>query len=250
MATVQPSRAACDLDLQGTGRVAEVIDPRTIRLDDGREVRLIGIEPPATSYRNDSLAWLRRLLPGAQVTLHADSDTPDRYGRQPAFVFIYGEDEPIQSRLLAQGLAFAAGDVAEADCAAGLAAAETAARTGKRGIWADPSAIKKAENPAAILAEIGRFIIVEGKVVSARQAGATFYINFSKRWIQGFAVTISRRMMPSFSAAGLDPVALTNRRIRVRGFVTRRSGPRIEAFRPGQIELIGDSGPTATTRGK
>jgi hypothetical protein len=46
-------------------------------------------------------------------------------------------------------------------------------------------------------------------------------------------------MMPAFEAAGLLPKSLENRRIRVRGYVEARSGPRIEVLRVGQIEVLG-----------
>ena len=36
--------ADCAFEPQGEGRVTDVIDARSFRLDDGREVRLIGIE--------------------------------------------------------------------------------------------------------------------------------------------------------------------------------------------------------------
>ena len=75
----------------------------------------------------------------------------------------------------------------------------------KRGIWADPAAIKNAESPGDILAGIGRFTVVEGKVLSVRQAGATTYLNFGRNWTRDFAVTISRRMVPAFEAAGVVP---------------------------------------------
>jgi hypothetical protein len=81
--------------------------------------------------------------------------------------------------------------------------------------------------------------VVDGKVLSVRQAGATTYLNFGRNWTRDFAVTISRRMMPAFEAAGLLPKSLENRRIRVRGFVEARGGPRIEALRVGQIEVLG-----------
>ena len=89
------------------------------------------------------------------------------------------------------------------DCAAVLMAAEATARQAKRGIWADPAAIKNAESPGDILAGIGRFTVVEGKVLSVRQAGATTYLNFGRNWTRDFAVTISRRMLPAFEAAGI-----------------------------------------------
>jgi hypothetical protein len=43
--------------------------------------------------------------------------------------------------------------------------------------------------------------------------------------------------MRAFAAAGLDPKKLEGARVRVRGWVEERSGPRIEAVRPEQIEI-------------
>src|SRR5882757_5740360 len=184
---------------------------------------------------------LSAIVANRDVTLSGEDDTPDRYGRQPAFVFLASSDTPVQNLLLAQGEALVSGTVTGKDCAAALLAAEAEARRAKRGFWADPTAIKNAESPGDILAGIGRFTVVEGKVLSVRQAGATTYLNFGRNWTRDFAVTISRRMMPAFEAAGLLPKSLENRRIRVRGWVEARGGPRIEVRRVGQIELLGEN---------
>ena len=192
-----------------------------------------------TTDKAKGAAALAAIIGGRDVTLHGDDDTPDRYGRQPAFVFLAGSETPVQSELLRRARRWFAADVADKDCAATLAAAEAEARQAKKGIWADPTAIKNAESPGDILAGIGRFTVVEGKVLSVRQAGATTYLNFGRNWTRDFAVTISRRMMPAFEAAGLAPKSLENRRIRVRGFVEARGGPRIEVLRVGQIEVLG-----------
>ena len=40
-----------------------------------------------------------------------------------------------------------------------------------------------------------------------------------------------------FTGAGLQPKMLENRRLRVRGWVEERNGPRIEATHPEQIEI-------------
>jgi endonuclease YncB( thermonuclease family) len=234
-----PARAAgCSFEPQGEGRVAAVIDARTFRLDDGREVRLAGIVP-AVPDRTKAIAALSAIISGRDVTLRGEDDTPDRYGRQPAFAFLAGSETPVQSELLRQGEALVSAEVTDKDCAAGLAAAEAEARRAKNGTWADPAAIKNAESPGDILAGVGRFAVVEGKVLSVRQAGATTYLNFGRNWTRDFAVTISRRMIPAFEAAGLGPKSLENRRIRVRGYVEARSGPRIEVLRVGQIEVLG-----------
>ena len=150
-----------------------------------------------------------------------------------------GSETPVQSELLRRGEALVSTEMANKDCAAELVAAEAEARQAKRGTWADPAAIKNAESPGDILAGIGRFTVVEGKVLSVRQAGATTYLNFGRNWTRDFAVTISRRMIPAFEAAGLSPKSLENRRIRVRGYVEARGGPRIEVLRVGQIEVLG-----------
>ena len=235
---VQARAAGCSFESLGEGHVAAVIDARTFRLDDGREVRLAGIVP-VVADRTRAVATLSAIISGRDVTLHGEDDTPDRYGRQSAFAFLAGSETPVQSELLRRGEALVSTEMTDKDCAAGLATAEAEARRAKNGTWADPAAIKNAESPGDILAGIGRFTVVEGKVLSVRQAGATTYLNFGRNWTRDFAVTISRRMMPAFEAAGLGPKSLENRRIRVRGYVEARSGPRIEALRVGQIEVLG-----------
>ena len=226
----------CSFELQGEGRVSAVIDARSFRMDDGREVRLAGIESVA-----DGSAALSALIAGRNVTLHGDTDAPDRYGRQPAFVFVEQATSSVQHQLLAQGDALVSGAVTDKACAAELAAAEAAARRAKRGIWADSAAIKNAESPGDILVRIGQFTVVEGKVVSVRQAGAVTYVNFGRRWTRDFAVTISTRVMRAFEAAGISLKSLENKRIRVRGWIEARPGPRIEVLQAGQIEMAGDN---------
>ena len=229
--------APCSFEAQGEGRVAVIIDARSFRLTDGREIKLAGIEPVAADAAKRTAA-LSAIIAGRDVTLRADDDAPDRYGRQTAFVFVAGEENPVQATLLAQGEAFAAADIADKDCSAALRASEAAGRAAKKGIWAGPSATKNAESTGDILAGNGRFMLVEGRVLSVRQAGATTYLNFGRNWTRDFAVTISRRMLPSLEAAGMAPKSLENRRIRVRGFIETRTGPRIELLRVGQLELL------------
>jgi endonuclease YncB( thermonuclease family) len=230
----------CSFEPQGEGRVVAIIDARSFRMEDGREVRLAGIETSAADKKSDNTSTLGALVAGRVVALRGETDAPDRYGRQPAFVFADSVGTSVQSLLLARGEALVSADTSDKGCAAELAAAEAVARLAKRGIWANSAAIKNAESPGDILTRIGQFTVVEGKVLSVRQAGATTYINFGRRWTRDFAVTISRRMVAAFEAAGITLKLLENKRIRVRGFVEARGGPRMEALRVGQIELAGE----------
>jgi hypothetical protein len=52
-------------------------------------------------------------------------------------------------------------------------------------------------------------------------------------------VTIPKRGLAAFEAAGIVLKSLESRRIRVRGWVEAHGGPRIEALWVGQIEVLG-----------
>jgi len=241
ISTVAAAAAPCAFETQGEGRVTAAIDARSLRLADGRDVRLVGIEPVATGKAAAAQTQaLAALLTGRDVRLSDEDDAPDRYGRERAFVWRLPEDSLVQRELLEQGTAIFSADISDKDCAASLLAAEATARESKRGIWADSTAIKNSESPGDISAGIGRFMLVEGKVLSVRQAGAATYLNFGRNWTRDFAVTIPKSALANFVAAGLVLKSLENKRIRVRGFVEARTGPRIEALRAGQIELIRD----------
>jgi hypothetical protein len=87
-----------------------------------------------------------------------------------------------------------------------------------------------------LLAEQGRFALVEGRVLSVHESGATIYVNFGRRWSEDFTVTILKRNR-NFTAAGVEPKTLAGRQIRVRRFIEGRGGPWIEATRLEQIEF-------------
>ena len=134
--------ADCALEPQGEGRVAAVVDARSLRLEDGREIRLAGIAHGGAGRASDRAA-LSAIAGGREVTLHGEDDAPDRYGRQGAFVFVAGSQHSVQSELLRRGEALASVDIADKNCAAALAAAERAARDAKLGIWAETDGHKK-----------------------------------------------------------------------------------------------------------
>jgi len=129
--------------------------------------------------------------------------------------------------------------VGDKGCADALLRAEQAARAAKRGLWADPNfAPLSAENLSGLAAARGRFALVEGKVLSVRESGATIYVNFGRHWTRDFTVTILRRLQRALAAAGVAPKVLAGRRIRVRGWIEEGGGPIIAAEAPEQIELL------------
>jgi endonuclease YncB( thermonuclease family) len=242
--------ADCRADPVPAGAVARVTDGRTFVLADGRTVRLAAIEVPpmppqdtpadreGAAAGRSSGAALARLVAGQDIALSASGS--DRYGRVSARAYLSrnGAWRPIETDLIAAGQAFVSPYAGPPKCGADLVAAERQARASKVGLWSDPYyAVKEADDAGAVLAARGRFAIVEGRVASVRERGATIYINFGRRWSEDFTVTVSKRNERSFAANGLFLNTLAGRRVRVRGVIEERGGPWIEAVAPGQIEI-------------
>ena len=230
---------ACESKAIDGGDVRAVLDGRTVALTDGREIRLAAIETPAAEpQRAEAVRALERLLSGRTVALWQARPETDRYGRPIAFVFLPDTDSSVQHLLLAEGLARVAASVGRTACAAELLAAEAKARTASLGLWGDPDdSILQAEEPSEVLAQRGRFTLVEGRVRSVREFRSVIYVNFGRRWSEDFTVTVLKRSEKTFAAAGLDLKTLTGKTVRVRGFVEERGGPWIEATAPEQIEI-------------
>jgi endonuclease YncB( thermonuclease family) len=246
----RPVSSHCHFADAETVKVAGVVDGRSFALDDGRHVRLAGIEVPPlprpgeTGARAEAglaaRAALQAVLSDQVVELRHNGAAGDRYGRILAHVLL-GQDRVRRSaahEMLANGFAQVSAHVGERLCANELLAREHSARTSKLGLWGEPYyVIRAAASPAELTAERGHFTVVEGKVVSVRESGGTIYLNFGRRWSQALTVTIAKRNERTFASAGLEPKRLENRRLRVRGWMEERNGPRIEASRPEQIEI-------------
>lgn len=237
------------------------LDGGNFQFGDGRIVHLAGIEVPLPSAAGIAFAApggaaataeLSRLLSGAQIVLRQADASPDRYGRVVAFAeTVRGTvRSSVEADLLAAGYARVGGDARNQACAAALLGAEAAARKTKIGLWANPYYDPlRADDPASIVAERGRFALVEGDVVSVHESGATLYLNFGRRWSRDFSVTVRKRNERRFAAAGFDLEALAGRSVRVRGWIEARAAgggggaawraPWIEATYPAQVQLAG-----------
>ncbi|MGZ3293137.1 MAG: thermonuclease family protein [Xanthobacteraceae bacterium] len=242
--------SSCRFAPAGSGKVRAIADGRSFTLEDGREIRLAGIEVPhlpgpgETGTRATAglaaRAALESIVAGQNVELRQNDMAIDRYGRMSALVYVPRESsqESVAHAMLARGFARVSAHVGERSCADELLARERVAREAKLGLWGEAYyVIVAAESGAALVAESGHFMLAEGRVLSVRESGGTIYVNFGRQWSQALTVTILKRNERIFAAAGIEPKKLENRRVRVRGWVEERNGPRIEATRPEQIEI-------------
>src|SRR5262249_35396688 len=97
---------ACRFEVAGTGKVRAITDSRSFILDDGREIRLAGIEVPPAAAAGESgpraeaglaaRAALESMLASQTVELRQNGAGADRYGRTLAMVYVM-RDGALQS---------------------------------------------------------------------------------------------------------------------------------------------------------
>lgn len=241
----------------GEGRVTAILSGDTLRLADGREVRLAGILAPrlarATAGGGTIPAWplasdardaLARLVEGKTVRLLRAGATEDRYGRVLAQLTTH-DGRWVQESLLRDGWALFD---PHADTPGGqdaLRQAEADARAAGRGLWADP--YYAVRDPDTVAQAIGRFAVVRGRVISASSGPERVYINFGRDWRQDFTVEIDHHDLAAFRRRHIDPVALKGRMVEVRGWVESLNGPMIRVTFPAPlVTLAGGTGEEGT----
>jgi endonuclease YncB( thermonuclease family) len=170
-----------------TARVEYVHDGDTVHLEDGRKVRLIGInapelardDMPGQAFAPEARDALKAAIASHdnRVGLVYGADRHDRYKRTLAHLFTPGGDN-LQARLLLQGMATAIAHPPNLSYTECYARQEKVARCQGVGIWSDPEqAITKA---ADLDAESTGFFLVTGKVEHISQTEKGIWIIMSE----------------------------------------------------------------------
>ncbi len=242
-----PAPAAKGLEAGESAGVAQVVDGDTVVLDRAigaaTEVRLVGIQAPKLPLGRPGFpTWplageakraLERLVLGRRVTLSFGGRRMDRHGRLLAHLYA-ADGAWIQGEILRSGLARVYSFADNRALIPEMLALERRARAAGRGIWGHP--FYAIRTPAQTNRDIGTFQVVEGTVVGAARVKGRIYLNFGPDWRTDFTVTIAPKAQKLFRRAGVDPLLLEGRRVRVRGWIKRFNGPLIEATHPEQIE--------------
>jgi micrococcal nuclease len=218
-------------------------DGATLRLTDGREVRLAGVVA-ANDLDGDqdaaarATAALDRLVAGKRVLLYSPPDATDRHGRILAQIAL-ADGAWVQGLLVANGMLRVGPEAGEPACAEPLIAHERAARAAHAGLWTEPRfSVESANHLAALNAAIGRFAVVEGTVIRVGETASRTYIDFGRRYREDFTIVIPREARAQFRAAGIELKDLRGKRIRGRGVLFSSGGPAIEVRKPASIEIL------------
>ncbi|WP_160152001.1 thermonuclease family protein [Microbulbifer sp. ALW1] len=167
-----PFSAAADCVMGEADEVValkKVVDGDTLRLKDGRRVRLIGVNTPELAHgqhqaqplAREAKEFTQRFLAGGDLELVYDRDRRDNHGRVLAHVYNHRGDS-LESALLRAGLAFhiaVAPNLTLAEC---LASREQEAREYQRGVWAP--GVWPLVQAADIVAGDGGFVRLAGTV--------------------------------------------------------------------------------------
>ncbi|PJK28825.1 nuclease (SNase) [Minwuia thermotolerans] len=242
-----PALAGDPGDLPGRvgGAVTEVVDGDTLFLEDGTEVRLVGIQAPKlplgrAGFRkwplaDEAKATLESLVAGRRFDLHFGGRRLDRHGRSLAHM-VTADGFWLQGEMLRLGMARVYSFPDNRALVEEMLALEQVARQGRYGIWSHP--FYAVRSPEELGGNIGTFQIVKGMIADAARVRGTLYLNFGADWREDFTVAIDRsagRLFPDTT-----PAIWRDRTIRVRGWVRSRNGPMIEASHPEQIEIVGE----------
>lgn len=245
--------AACDLPVEETATVATVEDGETLKLTDGRVVRLAGIKAPMPplGWRgadpwplvDEAREALSRLANGAEVELRFGGRRTDRHDQLLSQVFLVKDGERLwlQEETVAKGLARVYSLADNRACIGELLAAETEARDKRRGVWGSWAyRIQDAEDLERLDRLMHTYQLVEGRIVAVGEGQKWIYLNFAEDWRRDFTISVARQNAAAFADAGIDLKTLAGKTVRVRGWLQWRNGPMIEATHPEQLELLPD----------
>lgn len=230
-----------DLTPGGVAVVKEALSGDTVLLEDGRTVRLAGIQAPKMGrlrkapLADEARAALEQLSRGHRVTVLFGAGHVDRHDRVLAQL-VRDDGLWLQGEMLERGWArvFSLPDLPSV--IAELLAREAPAREAKRGIWGQRAYAVR--TPETLGRDYDTFQVVEGRVLSAAVVKGQLYLNFGPDWHTDFTIRAPHRAMRALRALHPDPKVFQGRMIRVRGWVYRHDGPEIDVTVPEMLELL------------
>lgn len=203
-------------------RVKTIYDGDTVVLEDGRRIRLLGINTPEIRHRDrpadaggdEAKRWLTDKLANAKVRLETGAEQTDDYGRTLAHLFTENK-EHINLQLVAHGLAAVSIFPPNLLYVSELLQAQDRAERAKLGIWGRP---EYAPTPAAALTETGHsgWTRLAGKIVGIRNTGKSVYLKFSEL----FEARIPSKWLDLFP----DVNDYLGQTVEVRGWLNKNKG--------------------------
>lgn len=226
----------------------QVISPYHILLEDGRVVRLSGLNFPDYDIDNPGLLAttardiLKDMLEGQTVTLYQtrskDWGRTNVMGHALAHLVRQKDHLWVQGAMLRLGLARMDTGPRNPEMAQAMLEAESEARHKNDGLWPLYPVI----TPDQATEHINSFQIVQGRVLSAALKNNTIYLNFGPDWKTDFTIVIASDARRILTRAGVDPLQWRGQEIRVRGWIEAINGPSIALTHAEAVEILDQNG--------
>lgn len=200
--------------------VQRVVDGDTLRLSDGRSVRMIGLNAPELGRQGRSdepfaVAARQRLqalvdASGGRVGLQPGKQAKDHYGRTLAHIYS-ASGANLEAQMLADGLGFQVAVAPNVDLVACQQAAESSARKAGLGLWRQ-SPVLKAEQ-----IQRSGFAVISGRVSKVQRNRGGIWIELQ----DALVLRVAPNLVGQFDNARLQ--ALKGKQIEARGWIVDRS---------------------------
>jgi endonuclease YncB( thermonuclease family) len=200
--------------------VQRVVDGDTLRLSDGRSVRMIGLNTPELGKQGRSdepfaVAARKRLqalvdASDGRVGLQPGKQAKDHYGRTLAHIYS-ASGANLEAQMLADGLGFQVAVAPNVDLVACQQAAERSARKAGLGLWRQ-SPVLKAEQ-----IQRSGFAVISGRVSKVQRNRGGIWIELQ----DALVLRVAPNLVGQFDKARLQ--ALKGKQIEARGWIVDRS---------------------------
>lgn len=201
-------------------KVQRVVDGDTLRLVDGRNVRLIGLNSPemgrqggsAEPFAEAARQRLQALVAanGERVSLQTGQQAKDHYGRTLAHAYD-SRGRNLEAQLLAEGLGYQVAVAPNLALVACQQAAERSARAARSGVW-QRSPVKFPQQLRS-----GGFALIQGRVAQVERNRGGIWLEMDG----GLVLQVATRALAGFDQRQLQ--GLAGRTVEARGWVIDRA---------------------------
>ena len=224
-------------------KVAKVYDGDTIKLRDGRKIRLIGINTPERGHdgKQDEPFYsaaknqLQNIIQqnNYQIKIAFGKDKHDRYKRILAHIFTM-DNENITATLIKNGMGFTIAippNVQLLDC---YQKAELEAQKQNIGIW--DHQYSQAIDVTSLKKSTRGFHLIKGTVDRIGESRSSFWLNLNSKSGVKFALRIMKKNLSYFNK--FHPKNLINRQLTARGWIYEIKGEqRITIHHPAALQI-------------
>ena len=224
---------------QETVNVAHVYDGDTIKLTDGRKLRLIGINTPERGrdgkkdqhFYLSAKNQLQEIIKNNhnQLKIVLGKEKRDRHKRLLAHIFT-SDGKNISATLLKNGQGFSIAIPPNTQFLSCYKNAEKEAQKHKRGIW--NHSFSNTVNASSVSKLTQGFQRVTGTVQRVAESRSSFWLNLETN----FAIRILKKDLPYFNS--LHPKTLLHHRLTARGWVYKKNNEfRMTIHHPASLQI-------------